>query len=318
MGGKCSNPDCPAPISCHEGHPEVSSCPNWSKENIQKKTSPVKSLRTDKGNLPWSGDAFKLDDLQQISYRNTPIIFGILGRVNAGKTTYLAMLFTLLLRGKRFKEYNFSGSKTIHAWDELYHNLKVQHDKVKFPDTTPVEYNRLLHLALRNSGGQLKDILFTDVSGEAFSLWAQNRDDMNAENARWVYQNSSAFILFIDCQDLIDRKNRAKTEVIDLAQRLRENLKNRPVLAVWSKADKKANIDERIKGPLISELNEMFDNFYEMDISNFSAIDPDALVHENNILVIDWLLSKTIVNSDITFDMPIESKDLFLNFRGHE
>lgn len=32
-------------------------------------------------------------------------------------------------------------------------------------------------------------------------LWSQNRNDPNAENARWIYEHSNGFILFIDCDD---------------------------------------------------------------------------------------------------------------------
>ncbi len=45
--------------------------------------------------------------------------------------------------------------------------------------------------------------------------------------------NSNGFILFIDCDDLIKRKNRAKTEIIDIAEMLKSDLKNKPVLNVF-------------------------------------------------------------------------------------
>ncbi len=259
----------------------------------------------------------KTEDISRISYRNLPIILGVIGKADAGKTTFLAMLYTLLLRGERFSGYNFAGSKTLLGWDELYYKLKVQKNKVAFPDPTPVEYLRLHHLALKNSAAKLFDLFLCDASGEVFSYWSQNRDDVRADNARWVYRHANAFILFIDCDDLIARKNKAKTEIIDIAQMLQYDLKNRPVIAVWSKADKKEKVHKTIQESLSVELTEMFPQFTEIDISNFSKDDPDALVHENNIKVIDWLLEQLTLPTGVTFDHPvINSKDPFLFYQG--
>ena len=115
---------------------------------------------------------------------------------------------------------------------------------------------------MRNANNQLKDIFISDASGEVFSYWSQNRDDANAENARWIYERSNAFILFIDCEDLVVRKNLAKTEIIDIAQMLLHDLKDRPVIAVWSKSDKKGEIHAKIKDSLKDELQSLFVNYY--------------------------------------------------------
>lgn len=319
MEGKCSNPECAAPISCHEGKESHINCESWIKPNTVKqeksKTSPKKNIVS---TFPWSGEAFTIEELSQVAIRNSPMIIGIVGKADAGKTTFLAMLFTLLLRGGKFKEFNFSGTKTIKAWDELYHKLKVHKDKVVFPDPTPAQYIRLLHLALRNNKGKLKDILLSDASGEVFSIWSQKMEDNNAENARWVYKHANAFILFIDCVDLINRKNSAKTEIIDLAQMLQHNLQDRPLIAVWSKSDKKEEIHPKIKESLQEELKSLFINYNEIDISNFSSDDPDILVHQNNIGVLDWLLSEMFCNNELEIEIydNITKGDFFLNYKG--
>lgn len=319
MTGKCSNIECVAPISCHEGLESYKNCDFWIKGNANKQEKSKAPLKSIKGtSIPWSGEALAIEELSQISIRNNPVIIGIIGKADAGKTTYLAMLFTLLLRGVKLKEFDFSGTKTIKAWDELYHKLKVQKDNVVFPDPTPAQYLKLLHLAVRNYNGKLKDILLSDASGEVFSIWSQNRDDNNAENARWIYKNADAFILFIDCVDLINRKNSAKTEVIDLAQMLNDNIKDRPVIAVWSKSDKKNEIHKTIKESLQDELKNIFINYNELDISNFSSDDPDILVHKNNIGVLDWLLQRIFYDrtSIISKEESNVEGDIFLNYKG--
>lgn len=314
---KCSNSECVAPISCHEGNENYKECVFWIKGNSKAlvKSPTAKSLK--KNLLPWTGEPLMVNDLSQVLMRNIPVTIGIVGKVDAGKTTYLAMLIALLLRGGKLNGWDFAGTKTALGWDQLYHKLKILGNNVDFPDPTPTGYLGLLHLAFRDSHKRLHDVLFTDISGEAFTIWARHREDSNAANARWVYSNSNAFILFIDCDDLISRKNQAKTEIINIAQMLLHDLRGRPVIAVWSKADLKNNIIGAVKDSLAEELSEMFKNYEEMDISNFSTDDPDELVHENNLKVVDWILSKVIKCSGIKFHIDdIATKDTFLNFKG--
>ena len=318
MTGKCSNPDCAAPISCHEGKEKPTECEFWMKSNASQTKNKPASKKEKKSNLPWTGDALVIEELRNVTYRNTPVVIGIIGKADAGKTTYLAMLFTLLLRGIKLKEFDFCGTKTINAWDELYQKLRVQQEGVTFPDPTPAQYIRLLHLALRDQSKKLKDILISDASGEVFSIWSKNRNDTNAENARWVYEHSNAFILFIDCDDLINRKALAKSDIIDLAQMLKHDLRNRPIIAVWSKSDKKEEVHPLIREKLQIELKEIFENYKQIDISNFSSDDPDVLVHKNNIAVLDWLLSRvfTMSKSGIPIENDFAIKDIFLNYKS--
>lgn len=319
MEGKCSNPDCAAPISCHVGKDNHEKCEFWIKGDGAKPASKPLNKKNGKANvLPWKGEAFLVEDLSQVTIRNVPIIVGLIGRADAGKTTYLAMLYTLLLRGEVLNGYTFAGSKTILGWDRLYHKLKVQKDKVVFPDPTSSEYLRLLHLAFRDNKNRLKDIFLSDASGEVFRDWSRNREDSNAENARWVYKNAAAFVLFIDCADLIDRKNQAKTEIIDLAQMLRYDLQNRPVIAVWSKSDRNTEINPRIKESLQQELKDLFINYHEISISNFSVDDPDTLVHKNNIEVLNCILHSAypVKKHDLFIENKVAKGDFFLHFNG--
>jgi hypothetical protein len=318
MKGKCSNPDCAAPISCHEGKESFDDCGFWQKEEEAKSKKEPSAQNIEIHNtLPWTGQSLSSNNLNQISIRNAPIVIGVIGKADAGKTTYLAMLFTLLLKGAQLEDYTFAGSKTIQGWDELYHKLKVQKNKVSFPDPTPAQYLRLLHLALRDKQKRLKDVVLSDASGEVFSLWSKNREDVNAENARWIYKSAHALILFIDCVDLINNKNVAKTEIIDLAQMLQHDLKNRPIIAVWSKADRIGEVHPTIKNSLKEELQSLFSNYDEIEISNFSKDDPDILVHQNNIKVLDWVLSKMYLSVALTIpDSQIHSGDYFLNYKG--
>lgn len=318
MTGVCKLKECGAPeVRCHLDHDDYTQCENFVVEAAEKKVKKEKTTEQKKSSLGWSGQAFYTEELALISSRTSPILIGIVGKADAGKTTFLAMLYTLLLSGKKLKEYNFAGTKTILGWDALYHRLKFKKGNVAFPQPTPVSSNRLYHFALRNEENQLKDVLFADASGEVFSSWSVNRNEELSENARWIYSNSNAFMLFIDCEALLKDKNAAKKEVMLIARQLTHDLKNRPVIAVWSKSDKKNEVLPSIKGTLKNELEALFSNYTEIEISNFLEPGPDKLVHINNLAVVDWLLEKIMIPSapDLTLE-EIVSDDLFINYKG--
>ncbi|MDP1880828.1 MAG: hypothetical protein Q8K60_07800 [Parachlamydiaceae bacterium] len=319
MEGKCKIAECAAPdVPCHDGCEDYKTCSNFIAEIIEKKAAKEKtSSEIKQSNLNWTGQAFSIQELPLVSSRTSPVLIGIVGKAAAGKTSYLAMLYTLLLRGKSLKEFNFAGTKTILGWDELHHRLKLKQGSVPFPTPTPASSNRLYHFALRNRGEQLKDVLFSDASGEVFSLWSIHREDEQAQNARWIYANSNGFMLFIDCQALVEGQSLAKREIMRIAKQLSHDLKDRPVIAVWSKSDKKNEILPTIIDSLKAELSALFTNYNEIDISNFLEPGPDELVHENNLSAVNWLLERIIIpsNADLTLD-AITSDDLLINYRS--
>lgn len=318
----CTNEDCAAPDApCHENYGEYKKCPYWKVAGARNKAiSDTKASKTGKKAIvDWDGNALTSDNLSQITMRNSPFSIGIVGKADAGKTTFLAMLFTLLQKGKKFQDYNFAGSRTLLGWDQLYHHFKVHQGSIQFPDPTPTELLRLYHLSLKDVNNHLHDLLIYEASGETFYHWSKNFDDENAKNARLIYQRANTFALFIDCDDLVERKGSARAEIIAIAEMLSHDLRNRPLVAVWSKADRKGAIHPTIVSALSSELAVMFPGIKEIEISNLSASDPDDLVHKNNIYVVDWLLGK--LNSPRGFqiqDLTPAHNDIFLNFRHHD
>ncbi len=314
----CSNKECVAhkTSNCHLGEEDYRKCEFWLAANGSKAKNIEKVFKQSKKNLTWSGDPLAYDEINSIVGRNSAITIGIAGRAGAGKTTFLAMVFTLLQKGYNLKGYDFAGSNTIIGWDYLYDRLKVYQTQVSFPNPTPLEYCRFFHLALRDENNALKDILISDASGEVFTLWATDRDHVNAGNARLIYHTSCAFILFIDCGDLIDRKGRAKSDIIKIAEMLKFDLRNRPVIAVWSKSDRKSEVHPSILSSLEEELQSMFTNYEQIDVSNFSSKHPDPLVHANNLKVIDWLIEHANRPLTQVLTSPHSSDDdFFLNFK---
>jgi GTPase SAR1 family protein len=321
MEGKCTNQDCAAPITqCLKLWDNLPDCEYWKGIEPLKEKNQQKAKES-KGNsiINWSGDAFSVNELSLISLRNSPIIIGLVGRAGAGKSSFLGMLYTLFLNGGRLKEFNFAGTKTITGWESLAHRMRLRRGNVRFPDPTPSnpDFYNFLHLALRDKENRLKDVLFTDTSGEVFLQWSRNKDDENANSARWIHSNASCFILFVDCEALISRRSAAKTEIIDIAQQLKQDLNARPVVVVWSKADEIKDVKEVIKTSLKEDLKEIFPYCIEIEVANFSQTDPDNLCHENNLKVVDQLLEDVLQSSNMEINLNIEAKDdLFFSYRG--
>lgn len=321
MRKKCSQGDCPAPkgLCAEHASPEHAKCEHWlGNENSQIDAEKKKNHKKAES-LPWTGEPFLPADIEIVSQRSLPLIIGMIGGADAGKTSYLGMLYTLLSNGKKIPKWSFGGSYTLAAWETLSKYLKIKSGgNVEFSPPTPSnpDFYSLYHLFLKKDK-LCRDILFADSSGEVFSLWSENTQDPNAENARWIYEKSSAFIFMVDSVALAERRGAAKTEIVQMAEQLAANLKGRPVAIVWSKADKIDNIRDKLKEALKEDLFQVFDNSKEFHVSNFSKTDPDTLCHENNIAVTQYLLDKMDRNN--TSPLVPQAKptiDQFFNYTG--
>jgi hypothetical protein len=269
--------------------------------------------------LPWTGEPFQPSDIDLVGQRSIPLIVGMVGCADAGKTCYLGMMYTLLFNGKKFARWGFAGSYTLSAWETLAQYLRIKADgTVEFPPPTPSspDFYSFYHMALRR-GELFRDILFADSSGEVFKLWTENTDDPNAANARWIYEKSSAFIFMIDCVALKKRRGAAKLETVQMAEQLAANLENRPVAIVWSKADEIENIRETIRTALEDDLARVFKNSSVIRVSSFPKSDPDVLCHKNNLAVVEYLLEELNKPRMIQIDVQAGmSPDTFLDYKG--
>lgn len=316
----CTNTGCPAPKGlCLESiSQEYQQCKYWNKineEGIEKEVKTKGKVNV----IPWSGLALHPEEIELLSHRSKPIIIGTIGAPNAGKTSYLGMIYTLLFNGKKFNKWNFAGSHTLIAWETLAKYLKIKpNGKVDFPEPTPsnTDYYSLYHFALRNKGTTF-DILYADSSGEVFTQWANDVNDVNAENARWIYNNSDAFIFFIDCVSVIEGRGKAKQAIVQLASQIASNLNKRPIVVVWSKADRIDEIRPNIKASIEQSIEQFLPQAFIIEISNFSKKDPDVLCHKNNLAVSEFLFDKLNKPRKIKLIPELENTtDIFFKYRG--
>ena len=316
--GRCSNPNCQAHITgqCYEHKDSLETCSNWTiKSNVPK----TKKKKTDTASaIAWTGEAIAPETINIISQWSNPIIIASVGNVDAGKTSYFAMLYLLLLNGHKLDDFQFAGSLTLIAWDRLADKLRYNKGSVAFPAPTPSnpDYYHLLHLALKKDS-RLHDVILADASGEVFKLWADNKDDENVENARWIHKNASAFLLFVDCEALETRKAIARAEILDIASRLVEDLGKRPVAVVWSKADRINHVNSKLIELIKERLKDIFqDNYSEFEVTNYPNIDPEELCHGNNLKTLNWLLNYVAQPTEVIPEIEITNEDdIFLNYK---
>lgn len=321
MRKKCSKPDCPAPkgLCLEHANNDYPKCEHWIGTKTEQAVEKQKKINKKAQSLPWTGEPFQPTDIDIVSQRSTPLIIGMVGSAEAGKTSYLGMLYTLLFNGLKLEHWSFAGSYTLAAWETLAQYLKIKPSgSVEFAPPTPSnpDYYSLYHLAMKK-GKLFRDVLFADSSGEVFKLWSEDVQDQNAGNARWIYEKSSAFIFMVDSVALKERKGAAKSEIVQMAEQLAANLKGRPVAVVWSKADEIDNIRETIKNALRDDLSHVLEDAQVFKVSNFSKSDPDILCHKNNIAVTEYLIEKLNETKIIKLVPQVDaSGDSFFNFRG--
>jgi energy-coupling factor transporter ATP-binding protein EcfA2 len=315
---KCSLEGCHAPIAfCSESAtPNYQQCIHFNKQQEQNKED-RKSGNTKA--IPWTGQALQPDQIHLLSHRSTPKIIGLVGSSGAGKTTYLAMLYTLLYNGKRINSWNFAGSYTLTDWELQAKSLQIKDNgKVSYPDTTPStpDFHSLYHLALRKKRN-LHDVLYADSSGEVFYKWSINVDDPSAENARWIYENAHGFLFFIDCEAIIEKKGVAKADILQLAEQVKAGLNLRPITLLWSKADLIDQIRPNIREAIEDGLKELFPNAISLQVSNSSKSDSDQLCHINNLKASELILESLNTPHSLTV-MPTmdDGSDLFYQYRG--
>lgn len=319
MAEICLKEDCyPEETGCnHEGCNVLTDCPHYKKGSEQA-TAKDEIVDDFYVRIPWTGNTFGLHDLTFLSSTSSTILIGITGVASAGKTTFLATLYCLLRHGRKIGNFQFAGSLTLSAWENIAWYLSWdKHNDIQFPPHTSINAGRipgLLHISLRKEDGEKKELVFTDAPGEWFGHWIINKNDSNAAGAQWVHEHADALLLFADCEMLSGTQlGKARRQTKQVADRLKHNLKKRPLGLVWSKSD--IQLDQDVKKQISDHIqNSLIPNYMEFETSVRNDISKDL---QTNILAsISWILS---ILSSVTNELPEVTRfsptDLFLSKR---
>ena len=290
----CSRATCYAPEStCDLGHLEHHLCPAW--KNGDDAASAQSEGVTDEFLLPWSGSALGLVDLGFISGRTKPLIVGVVGAQNAGKTTLLAAWYLLVGRGLTGSSRRcFAGSYSLTGWEAVGSALRwVPGQQPNFPPHTSSRSGRapgLLHLAFRNAQEDTRNYLFADAPGEWFQKWAVNREAPDGEGARWVAAHADVFLIIADREALSGRGlGQARNALQLLARRLASEHAGHPVALVWTKAD--IAVAPEMEKAVRDAVYSVIPDASEFSVSVLPAAENASDTGQGLLELFDWILS---------------------------
>jgi len=319
MERKCKHRDCYVPeTSCVMGWQEPTQCEYWPGNTEVVGEAPTASPNAERVTVPWSSGAMGLSDIEFIAARGTPRVVAIVGPHDAGKSTFLATLFLLLLRHGAAESYLFASSCSLLAWEHVAVHMKwLGSEPPKFPPHTTAFQGRtpgLLHLGFRRENGELRDLLFVDAPGEWFQQWAFNREAPGAEGARWVAAHADVFIVFADCAALAgEKRGEARVILKQIIDRVRSEQNNRPIFLVWSKSDIKIKPELRSS---IEEACQRFGRVTEFHVS-VMPLQPNNEVHEKPFLDALHAILDLPDTQSITANLQADIvTDRFLSYRG--
>ncbi|MCC7375355.1 MAG: hypothetical protein IT581_11935 [Verrucomicrobiales bacterium] len=291
----CSRTTCYAPeITCDLGNLEHHRCPAWKQGDDAAPTS-GESVG-DEFLLPWSGIALGLIDLGFISGRSKPLVVGVVGPQNAGKTTLLAAWYLLVGRGLTGSpQRRFAGSYSLAGWEAVGNALRwAPGQQPNFPPHTSSRGGRapgLLHLAFRDSQEGTRNYLFADAPGEWFHKWAVNRDSADGEGARWVATHADVFLLIADREALSGpRLGQARNALQLLAQRLAAERGSHPVALVWTKSD--VAVAPELEAAVRKAVFSVMPNASEFSVSVLPAAENRTDTGRGLLELFDWILSR--------------------------
>lgn len=313
---KCTNPECDIAdgISCEKGHLNPSDCENLIKLE-EADGQLVDDTITSTYKVFWSGTHLGFKGLQKLSDVRKPLIIGIIGPAEAGKSTLLLTLYLQILSGKKLSFGDFWASYTLESWEALAKNSRFSSplSTPNFPLRTPRGDARtpgFLHLSFRGENDVIQDVIFIDAPGEWFNQWSTNPN--LAQGADWVITHSDLLIITSDSEKLSheDTKIRGSTrnDISSIFDRLKDYPYAKHIALVWTKAEENNNIPETIRDLITRNINSI--NFCPTSSNSCSTTQPDEMFN-----LINELVSNISVQPTEIID-PIIGNTIFESFRG--
>ena len=182
---RCVQPGCTFDVDgiCLEGIPAGKDCPHRIRANEHDQEDvagrPTESSETVESwpSLP-DGYELNFDSTAYITRSSDARVVVLAGEPDAGKTTLVTCIF------EQFSEGMYAGQKvawsdTVLSFERICYRSRVSSEAER-PDTERTKglSPRFFHLQLQNKeSGKLKDLLVTDVSGEAYRRALDSQED---------------------------------------------------------------------------------------------------------------------------------------------
>ncbi len=312
MTHRCTLEGCFPDTTCAMGHLDRSDCENWIAIDGTGTKNDNSGDEPEVSDIPWNSYSLGMSDLAILGGRGRPVVVGVIGAPDSGKTSLLAYLYMWLLEYGTLPGWVFAGSWTFGGWESIVQFSRwTGEPPPSFPPHTSSagRVPGLLHLSLRNEFGALRDVLFTDAPGEWFTQWAKTPEDDRAAGANWVIQHADVLLLLADSSALGDTNTlpQARRETRDLLERVGSVAAHIPISFTWTKTD--------------IEVSEMTRQSVEKSRTQFAPHCHIWGTTINEPQTIAECFSQAITLGDsfqkeIMLKVPILSTDLFLALRG--
>lgn len=200
----CSQPNCRIAETgvCLEGH--AGECPHRRDNEIHSE-APASEVQASNEVVFHTGEKLTVDDATLVlQERGARVIFAAGGR-DSGKTTFLARIGELFRSGK-FREYQFSGSLSLWAFERATWKATVPSGGgvPSTERTYRVENDMFYHLSVKQESFPAKrfDLLISDLAGETFPTILGSADFARGLSA---LGRCDTLVLFLDSARLARR-----------------------------------------------------------------------------------------------------------------
>jgi hypothetical protein len=269
---QCANPACKVRQDgkCVEGL-EKDKCPHYGKP-LAPPDSPGAAEADRHGITLPSGDLLDSEEASQVLRRGASRFIAVVVPKEAGKTTLIASVFELFLRGP-IGPFRFCGSRTMYAFERACHPSRgVSRNVVPKTERTLLTTVNFYHTALCRSGGPVLDLVVADRNGEDYGTAA---DDASAVEEFVEIRRADTITFLIDGRQLVDpvTRNTVGSEMLAIVQALVDGraIEGRPRVAlVLTKLDdiERSGVGERAKGDFV----KIADKFRELHANAFGEI----------------------------------------------
>lgn len=170
-------------------------------------------------------------------------------------------------------------------------------------------------VTLKNKAGKSIDLILTDAPGEWFDHWSNNINSENAIGAQWIYETCDGFLLFAD-SDMLSGSPRgnAKRQLKQVADRLIENITDRPIGLIWSKSD--LELTHQTKEQIVKHIEATpFKHFNQFETSVQEG--SKGKYHKSILNSLNWIIEVLNQNCNVLPKISVaKPEDMFLSKRS--
>jgi len=253
----------------------------------------------------FSGSALTLSEATELTAHDRVRLILIAGDPESGKTSLLASLFQLFLKGP-FAEFKFGGSRSLLGFDRRCFLARIDSGNTnhQFERTLHGSEQCLLHLRVTSQNREdypkvkATDLLFSDLSGEEFR---SAQDSLDACRGLRLLPNADRFVVLVDGEKIIDLKTRqtAKSSVRNILRSVLDSGSMSPwvpVEVLFTKWDLVEHADDdgravKFVDEIESDLRKLFES--RLSVLHFNRVSP---VPEKGEFKLGWGIESVFPN----------------------